>query len=192
MLDVTTPKVTVPLTASPRRRASSIIGTTGLSADEQAKIEAAARHAAIVKAGNIEPWRQSARRPQNRVAQTLGPELESRSSNCITATSSMPPLARRLFSARPRLPAAPSHSRTIACACARAMSGHAARATLALRFCAAATWLATQGDLRRPRRENRACRIPTDGGIFAQARSAALWAARPGPRARFHAGTHRP
>ena len=30
-----------------------IIGTTGLSAEDQEKIEAAARHAAIVKAGNM-------------------------------------------------------------------------------------------------------------------------------------------
>jgi 4-hydroxy-tetrahydrodipicolinate reductase len=54
VLDFTTPAATVgfaELTA--QARIAHIIGTTGLSADDEAKIRAASRHAPIVKSGNM-------------------------------------------------------------------------------------------------------------------------------------------
>src|SRR3990170_2546254 len=54
VLDFTQPEATVGFAAlAAQARIVHVIGTTGLSADDQAKIEAAARHAAIVKAGNM-------------------------------------------------------------------------------------------------------------------------------------------
>jgi len=51
VLDFTTPASTTAFVAlSAQARIVHVIGTTGLSADDEAKIEAAARHAAIVKA----------------------------------------------------------------------------------------------------------------------------------------------
>ena len=53
-----------------------VIGTTGLSPNDQAKIEAAARHAAIVKAGNMSLGVNLLAGLTNRVAQTLGPDFD--------------------------------------------------------------------------------------------------------------------
>ena len=77
VLDFTTPKATVAFAGlAAQARIVHIIGTTGLSADDQAKIEAAARHAAIVKAGNMSLGVNLLAGLTNRVAQTLGPDFD--------------------------------------------------------------------------------------------------------------------
>jgi 4-hydroxy-tetrahydrodipicolinate reductase len=54
MIDFTTPKSSVELAAlSAQARIVHVIGTTGCSAEDDAKIRAAARHAIIVKSGNM-------------------------------------------------------------------------------------------------------------------------------------------
>lgn len=54
VLDFTTPAATVALAElSAQARIVHVIGTTGLSADDETKIDAAARHATIVKSGNM-------------------------------------------------------------------------------------------------------------------------------------------
>ncbi|HVZ67997.1 MAG TPA: 4-hydroxy-tetrahydrodipicolinate reductase [Rhizomicrobium sp.] len=54
IVDFTTPKVSVELAGlAAQARIVDVIGTTGCSADDDAKIRAAARHAVIVKSGNM-------------------------------------------------------------------------------------------------------------------------------------------
>jgi 4-hydroxy-tetrahydrodipicolinate reductase len=54
LIDFTTPEVTVKNAAiCAQARAVHVIGTTGLGADDIAKLDAAARHATIVRAGNM-------------------------------------------------------------------------------------------------------------------------------------------
>jgi 4-hydroxy-tetrahydrodipicolinate reductase len=54
VLDFTTPATSVAISAlSAQARIVHIIGTTGFSAEDEAKLEAAARHATIVKSGNM-------------------------------------------------------------------------------------------------------------------------------------------
>lgn len=54
VIDFTTPAATVELAAiAAQARAVHVIGTTGLGADDLAKLRAAARHAVIVRAGNM-------------------------------------------------------------------------------------------------------------------------------------------
>jgi 4-hydroxy-tetrahydrodipicolinate reductase len=54
VVDFTTPAATVEFAAlAAQARAVHVIGTTGLEADHLAKIEAASRHAVIVRAGNM-------------------------------------------------------------------------------------------------------------------------------------------
>lgn len=54
IVDFTTPASTVALAAlAAQARIAHVIGTTGLSTDDGAKLEAAARHAVIVRSGNM-------------------------------------------------------------------------------------------------------------------------------------------
>jgi 4-hydroxy-tetrahydrodipicolinate reductase len=54
LIDFTIPRVSVELAAlSAQARIVHVMGTTGFSADDEAKIRAASRHAAIVKSGNM-------------------------------------------------------------------------------------------------------------------------------------------
>ena len=54
LIDFTDPKTSVGFAElAAQARIADVIGTTGLSADDNAKIRAAARHAAIVKSGNM-------------------------------------------------------------------------------------------------------------------------------------------
>jgi 4-hydroxy-tetrahydrodipicolinate reductase len=77
VLDFTTPKATVAFAGlSAQARIVHVIGTTGLDADEQAKIEAAARHASIVKAGNMSVGVNLLAALTNKVARALGPEYD--------------------------------------------------------------------------------------------------------------------
>ena len=77
LLDFTTPKATVAFAGlAAQARIVHVIGTTGFSAGDQAEIEAAARHAAIVKAGNMSLGVNLLAGLTNRVAQTLGPDFD--------------------------------------------------------------------------------------------------------------------
>ncbi len=54
LIDFTLPKLSVELAAlSAQARIVHVLGTTGMSADDDAKVHAASRHAAIVKSGNM-------------------------------------------------------------------------------------------------------------------------------------------
>jgi 4-hydroxy-tetrahydrodipicolinate reductase len=54
LIDFTTPKTSVELAAlAAQARIVHVIGTTGFTADDETKIRAAARHAVIVKSGNM-------------------------------------------------------------------------------------------------------------------------------------------
>jgi 4-hydroxy-tetrahydrodipicolinate reductase len=54
VIDFTAPAATVPLAAiAAQARAVHVIGTTGLTGEDIAKLDAAARHAIIVRAGNM-------------------------------------------------------------------------------------------------------------------------------------------
>ena len=54
VIDFTIPRVSVELAAlAAQARITHVIGTTGLTAEDEAKIQAAARHAVIVKSGNM-------------------------------------------------------------------------------------------------------------------------------------------
>ncbi len=54
VLDFTTPATTVATAGlAAQARIVHVIGTTGLSADDEAKLQAAARHATIIKSGNM-------------------------------------------------------------------------------------------------------------------------------------------
>lgn len=54
VIDFTTPAATVPLAEiAAQARAVHVIGTTGLNEDDLAKLDAAARHATVIRAGNM-------------------------------------------------------------------------------------------------------------------------------------------
>src|SRR3990170_488694 len=72
-----TPGWTVAFAAlSAQARIVNIIGTTGLTKADEAKIEAAARHATIVKAGNMSQGVNLLAVLTARVAASLGPEFD--------------------------------------------------------------------------------------------------------------------
>ena len=116
VLDFTMPAATVEFAGyAAQARIVHVIGTTGCSAEDEAKIAAAARHATIVKSGNYEPRRQPpggagrtgrARRSARRIS-------TSRSSKCTTSTRSTRPPAPRCCSAKRRPKGAASSSTTI-------------------------------------------------------------------------------
>ena len=77
VLDFTSPVSTVAFAAlSAQARIVHVIGTTGLSDADQAKIEAAARHATVVKAGNMSLGVNLLALLTRRVAEALGPEFD--------------------------------------------------------------------------------------------------------------------
>jgi 4-hydroxy-tetrahydrodipicolinate reductase len=77
VLDFTIPASTVQFAAlAAQARIVHVIGTTGLSQADMAKIEAAARHATIVKAGNMSLGVNLLALLTERVAQALGPEFD--------------------------------------------------------------------------------------------------------------------
>ena len=77
VLDFTTPASTLAYAAlSAQARLVHVIGTTGLSEADEAKIEAAARHATIVKAGNMSQGVNLLAVLTARVAAALGPEFD--------------------------------------------------------------------------------------------------------------------
>jgi 4-hydroxy-tetrahydrodipicolinate reductase len=77
VLDFTSPASTLAFAAlSAQARIVHVIGTTGLSAADEAKIEAAARHATIVKAGNMSQGVNLLAVLTAEVARALGPEFD--------------------------------------------------------------------------------------------------------------------
>jgi len=77
VLDFTTPASTVAFAAlSAQARIVHVIGTTSLTDADEAKIEAAARHATIVKAGNMSQGVNLLAVLTAQVAKALGPEFD--------------------------------------------------------------------------------------------------------------------
>ena len=77
VLDFTTPQSTVAYAAlAAQARIVHVIGTTGFAGDDLAKIEAASRHATIVKAGNMSLGVNLLAALTARVAGILGPEFD--------------------------------------------------------------------------------------------------------------------
>jgi 4-hydroxy-tetrahydrodipicolinate reductase len=77
VLDFTVPASTIAFAAlTAQARLVHVIGTTGFSAADETKIEAAARHATIVKAGNMSMGVTLLAALTARVAATLGPEFD--------------------------------------------------------------------------------------------------------------------
>lgn len=77
VLDFTSPKATVEFAAlAAQARIVHVIGTTGFTDEDLAKLEAAARHATIVKAGNMSMGVTLLAALTERVARTLGPDFD--------------------------------------------------------------------------------------------------------------------
>jgi 4-hydroxy-tetrahydrodipicolinate reductase len=77
ILDFTSPAVSAELSAlAAQARIVHVIGTTGLGAEDLARIEAAARHAVIVRSGNMSLGVNLLAALVQKVARTLGPEYD--------------------------------------------------------------------------------------------------------------------
>ena len=77
VLDFTSPAATVEFAAlAAQARIVHVIGTTGFSDADEAKLEAAARHATIVKAGNMSMGVNLLAALTAQVARALGPEFD--------------------------------------------------------------------------------------------------------------------
>ena len=77
VLDFTVPKATVAFAAlSAQARIVHVIGTTGFTEEELAQLDAAARHATIVKAGNMSMGVNLMAAMTKRVAEILGSEFD--------------------------------------------------------------------------------------------------------------------
>jgi len=77
VLDFTSPAASVAFAGlAAQARCVQVIGTTGFTDDDLAKLEAAARHATIVKAGNMSMGVNLMAALTARVAETLGPEFD--------------------------------------------------------------------------------------------------------------------
>jgi 4-hydroxy-tetrahydrodipicolinate reductase len=77
VIDFSSPHLSVELAAlAAQARMIHIIGTTGLSAEDHEKIEAASHHATIVQSGNMSLGINLLAGLVEKVAQTLGPEFD--------------------------------------------------------------------------------------------------------------------
>jgi 4-hydroxy-tetrahydrodipicolinate reductase len=77
IIDFTSPASTVELAAlAAQARIVHVVGTTGLSAADEAKLEAAARHAALIKSGNMSLGVNLLAALVKRAASALGPEFD--------------------------------------------------------------------------------------------------------------------
>ncbi len=77
IIDFTTPASTTALAAlAAQARIVHVIGTTGLSADDEKKLEAASWHAALVKSGNMSLGVNLLAALVKRAAASLGPEFD--------------------------------------------------------------------------------------------------------------------
>ncbi|MGL4495000.1 MAG: 4-hydroxy-tetrahydrodipicolinate reductase [Beijerinckiaceae bacterium] len=77
VIDFSSPAASVQYAAlAAQARIVHVIGTTGLSADDMAKIEAASRHAVIIQSGNMSLGVNLLASLVKKVARTLGPEFD--------------------------------------------------------------------------------------------------------------------
>ena len=77
VLDFTTPAASLETAAlAAQARIVHVIGTTGFAAEDQAKIEAAARHATIVKSGNMSLGVNLLAALVEQAARSLGPDFD--------------------------------------------------------------------------------------------------------------------
>ncbi len=77
VLDFTSPEATVAFAAlAAQARVVHVIGTTGLAPDDLARLNAAARHAVIVRAGNMSLGVNLLVQLTRKVAEALGPEFD--------------------------------------------------------------------------------------------------------------------
>jgi 4-hydroxy-tetrahydrodipicolinate reductase len=77
VLDFTTPAATIGFAElAAQARIVHVIGTTGLSADDEAKIKAAARHAVVVKSGNMSLGVNLVAALVRQAAKALGPDFD--------------------------------------------------------------------------------------------------------------------
>jgi 4-hydroxy-tetrahydrodipicolinate reductase len=77
ILDFTSPAATVAIAAlAAQARVVHVVGTTGLEAGDIAKLDAAARHAVIVRSGNMSLGVNLLAALTKKVATTLGPEFD--------------------------------------------------------------------------------------------------------------------
>ena len=122
VLDFTVPAATVAFAElAAQARIVHVIGTTGLSADDEAKIAAAARHAVDRQVRQHEPRRQPPRRPRPPGGEGARRRFRHRDrSRCTTATRSTRRPAPRCCSATPRPRGAASTSPSIRSASATA------------------------------------------------------------------------
>ncbi|MFT3810263.1 MAG: 4-hydroxy-tetrahydrodipicolinate reductase [Micropepsaceae bacterium] len=77
IIDFTTPETTVALAAlAAQARIVHVIGTTGLTAEDQKKIVAASRHAPVIQSGNFSLGVNLLAALTRRAAETLGPAFD--------------------------------------------------------------------------------------------------------------------
>lgn len=77
VIDFSAPAATVEYAAlAAQARIVHVVGTTGLSEDDMAKLEAAARHAVIIQSGNMSLGVNLLASLVKKVARTLGPEFD--------------------------------------------------------------------------------------------------------------------
>ena len=133
ILDFTSPQSTVELAAlAAQARIVHVIGTTGLNKDHLAKLEAAARHAIIVRSGNMSLGVNLLAALVKKAARTLGPEYDIEILAMRTGGE-----GGRFFSVRRQRMAAASHSKSILSARVTATQACAISAISALHRCAA-------------------------------------------------------
>ncbi len=110
VLDFTSPAASVEFAGlAAQARIVHVIGTTGCSVEDDEKIRAAARHATIVKSGNMSLGVNLLSVLVQKAAQALIRRISiSKSWKCITGTRSMRRPARRCFWENRRLTAATS------------------------------------------------------------------------------------
>ena len=147
VLDFTTPASTLEFVAlSAQARLVHVIGTTGLSAADEAKIEAAARHATIVKAGDLSLGVNLLAALTARVARGARRRIRHRDLGDAPQAQARRAV-RHLADARAAAPGGQGRlaSRSRRYGPATATPARAATAISALPHCAAATWWASTG-----------------------------------------------
>ena len=144
MIDFTAPAATVEMAAlAAQARIVHVVGTTGMGADDLAKLEAAARHAVIVRSGNMSLGVNLLAGLVEKVAKTLGADwdieiLEMHHRMKVDAPSGTALLLGEA-AAKGRAIALAEQSRARR---ATAIPARARPATSASRLCAAARWSA--------------------------------------------------
>ena len=143
VIDFTTPEASLELAGlAAQARSVHIIGTTGFDTPQEAAIAAAARHARIVKSGNMSLGVNVLAGLVKQAAAQLAMSGISKFWICIIVIRSMPPQARLCCWAQRRLTDAALTLTTLAKAAEMVLVRRAPTAPLVLRLCAGARWLA--------------------------------------------------